>query len=127
MLWFKNTGRCLCYIFIKAVVKKYFSSSSFFSSNHNLTIKINECYFLPHLPQSGSCLYFSINIKITDFFIIFQDCHGSRNGNGEPVQDDTQNYIVEEGYQNLTHTKIKFRRPLETCDPHDVKITVNIQ
>lgn len=42
-----------------------------------------------------------------------------------PVQDDTQNVLVEEGYQNGTHTQIQFRRTLETCDPHDVTITVS--
>lgn len=42
-----------------------------------------------------------------------------------PVKDDTQNVLAEEGYQNGTHTQIQFRRPLETCDPHDVTITVN--
>ena len=41
------------------------------------------------------------------------------------VQDDTQNYVLEnEGYQNLTHTVITFRRALETCDPRDVPLTV---
>lgn len=45
--------------------------------------------------------------------------------NAVPVKDDTQNVIAEEGYQNGTHTQIQFRRPLETCDPHDVTITVS--
>lgn len=54
-----------------------------------------------------------------------QDCHGTGGEHTIPVQDDTQNVIAEEGYQNGTHTQIQFRRPLETCDPHDVTITVN--
>lgn len=55
-----------------------------------------------------------------------QDCHGSSQGNGAPIQDDTQNYIVDSGYQNATHTQIQFHRPLETCDPHDIIISVSI-
>jgi hypothetical protein len=59
-------------------------------------------------------------------FYYLQDCHGPSEGNGRPTQDDTQNYIVESGYQNGTHTKITFRRPLETCDPHDLPIGVSV-
>uniref|UniRef100_A0A336L841 CSON004817 protein n=1 Tax=Culicoides sonorensis TaxID=179676 RepID=A0A336L841_CULSO len=51
------------------------------------------------------------------------DCHGPRDGNGAPIQDDTQNYTVINGYQNATHTVIQFKRALETCDPDDVVIT----
>lgn len=49
------------------------------------------------------------------------------NGNGAPIQDDTQNYIIEQGMQNNTHTQIQFRRSLETCDPNDITITVSIK
>jgi hypothetical protein len=42
------------------------------------------------------------------------------------MQDDTQNYmLVGDGYQNLTHTIITFKRSLETCDPRDVPLTVS--
>lgn len=38
--------------------------------------------------------------------------------------DDTQNFVIDkEGYQNLTHTVITFKRQLETCDPRDVPFT----
>uniref|UniRef100_A0A453Z062 DOMON domain-containing protein n=1 Tax=Anopheles gambiae TaxID=7165 RepID=A0A453Z062_ANOGA len=50
------------------------------------------------------------------------DCHGSKDNHHMPVQDDTQNYHIESGFQNLTHTSVTFRRALETCDPHDVII-----
>lgn len=60
-----------------------------------------------------------------NIFNRFQDCHGIGSESTVPVQDDTQNVLVEEGYQNGTHTQIQFRRPLETCDPHDVTITVS--
>ncbi|XP_059608084.1 MOXD1 homolog 1 [Phlebotomus argentipes] len=53
------------------------------------------------------------------------DCHGPSSGNGAPIQDDTQNYVVEEGTQNATHTQIQFRRSLETCDPHDLPLGSN--
>lgn len=61
------------------------------------------------------------------FFHLFpQDCHGIGGDNNIPVQDDTQNVLIDEGYQNGTHTQIQFRRPLETCDPHDVTINVSL-
>ncbi|KAJ6646048.1 hypothetical protein Bhyg_01257 [Pseudolycoriella hygida] len=35
-----------------------------------------------------------------------EDCHGSHSTeNSAPVQDDTQNYIIDSGYQNATHTQ----------------------
>lgn len=55
-----------------------------------------------------------------------QDCHGIGGDNNTPVQDDTQNVIIEDSYQNGTHTQIQFRRPLETCDPHDITINVSM-
>lgn len=54
----------------------------------------------------------------------FQDCHGKNSNFEDILKDDTQNYIIEsEGYQNLTHTVIVFKRALETCDPRDVPFT----
>lgn len=44
-----------------------------------------------------------------------------------PIQDDTQNWLIDDGIQNGTHTQIQFRRALETCDPHDVTFNVSIQ
>lgn len=55
---------------------------------------------------------------------VLQDCHGKNTNFDDILKDDTQNYIIEnEGYQNLTHTVIVFKRPLETCDPRDVPFT----
>ena len=48
-----------------------------------------------------------------------------QSGNAAPIQDDTQNYIAEYGMQNATHTIVQFRRPLETCDPHDLPLGVS--
>ncbi|XP_055923857.1 MOXD1 homolog 2 [Eupeodes corollae] len=56
----------------------------------------------------------------------FQDRHIPRNGNGdvEPVVDPSQDYILILGYENATHTVLRFRRKLDTCDStHDIPIT----
>lgn len=68
----------------------------------------------------------NIQISRRKFYIQFflKDCHGSLKGN-TVIQDDTQNYILIEGYQNSTHTQIQFRRALETCDPHDTNLGVS--
>lgn len=43
-----------------------------------------------------------------------------------PELDSTQNIIMVRGRENGTHTKIIFKRHLETCDEiHDMKITVS--
>lgn len=42
----------------------------------------------------------------TNFLSNFQDCHGSLTANPAPVQDDTQNYMIDSGYQNATHTQV---------------------
>ncbi|KAH8272039.1 hypothetical protein KR018_007398 [Drosophila ironensis] len=53
------------------------------------------------------------------------DCHGSKHpSNAAPLQDDTQNYYIINGNQNITHTNVKFRRKFETCDPFDIPFTV---
>lgn len=41
------------------------------------------------------------------------------------IQDDTQNYVVAGGYQNVTHTQVEFYREMETCDPHDLDLGVS--
>lgn len=37
-------------------------------------------------------------------------------GNQEPLMDASQDFQVESGYQNDTHTVITFSRPWSTCD-----------
>lgn len=61
-------------------------------------------------------------------YTLFQDCHGKnvrlQDDTFKIIKDDTQNYVIErEGYQNMTHTIITFKRALETCDPRDVPLT----
>lgn len=40
--------------------------------------------------------------------------------------DPQQNYILSLGYENATHTVLRFSRKLDTCDKsYDVPITVS--
>lgn len=57
----------------------------------------------------------------------FQDRHVSRNVNStEPQVDPSQDYVLLKGYENTTHTIIRFRRKLDTCDSvYDIPITVS--
>ena len=42
-----------------------------------------------------------------------------------PVVDISQDVVVEGGYQNDTHTVMRFSRPWNTCDTeHDMKLSV---
>ncbi|XP_075163902.1 DBH like monooxygenase olf413 [Haematobia irritans] len=54
----------------------------------------------------------------------FQDRHIKKNGDPEPIVDPSQDYILMMGYENTTHTVLRFRRKLNTCDSvHDIAIT----
>ncbi|XP_055626801.1 MOXD1 homolog 2-like [Toxorhynchites rutilus septentrionalis] len=54
----------------------------------------------------------------------FQDRHFKMNSNGEPHVDPSQDYVLLLGYENATHTVLRFRRKLDTCDTNqDVPIT----
>ncbi|XP_017843398.2 MOXD1 homolog 2 [Drosophila busckii] len=54
----------------------------------------------------------------------FQDRHVTRNGDTEPVVDPSQDYMLMLGYENATHTVLRFKRKLDTCDAsHDIAIT----
>lgn len=55
-----------------------------------------------------------------------QDRHINKDGNIEPVVDPSQDYSLMLGYENNTHTVMRFQRKLVTCDiSHDVPITVS--
>jgi hypothetical protein len=64
------------------------------------------------------------------FFIFFflQDRHIKKHSDdGEPIVDPSQDYILLLGYENATHTVLRFKRKLDTCDmTHDVQITVSM-
>ncbi|KAK9887700.1 hypothetical protein WA026_000021 [Henosepilachna vigintioctopunctata] len=48
------------------------------------------------------------------------DCHGVPKEQGSsPIRDEVDNYTLEKGMQNETHTVLEFRRALDTCDIHD--------
>ncbi|XP_053955143.1 MOXD1 homolog 2-like [Anastrepha ludens] len=57
----------------------------------------------------------------------FQDRHVPTNKNStELLVDPSQDYILLIGYENATHTIVRFRRKLDTCDSmYDIPITNN--
>uniref|UniRef100_A0A182MXN9 DOMON domain-containing protein n=1 Tax=Anopheles dirus TaxID=7168 RepID=A0A182MXN9_9DIPT len=53
------------------------------------------------------------------------DRHVKKHGNGEPLVDSSQDYVLLLGYENQTHTVLRFKRKLDTCDvAYDVPITI---
>lgn len=59
--------------------------------------------------------------------LMVQDRHMKTTGDSdEPFVDPQQDYELLLGYENATHTVMRFRRALNTCDrAHDVVITVS--
>ncbi|KAM7356534.1 MOXD1 homolog 2-like isoform 1-T2 [Cochliomyia hominivorax] len=56
----------------------------------------------------------------------FQDRYVDQFGSPEPQIDPSQDYILIKGYENGTHTVLRFRRKLDTCDnKHDITINNN--
>ncbi|XP_065360032.1 MOXD1 homolog 2-like [Calliphora vicina] len=56
----------------------------------------------------------------------FQDRYVDQTGSAEPQIDPSQDYILMKGYENGTHTVLRFRRKLDTCDnKHDITINNN--
>lgn len=62
------------------------------------------------------------------FVLLLQDRHVKRSpGNSvdrEPEVDPKQDYHLLLGYENSTHTVLRFKRKMDTCDHHDIPITV---
>jgi dimethyladenosine transferase 1 len=56
-------------------------------------------------------------------FVSFQDRYATDRD--EPEVDQSQDYELLLGYENGTHTVIRFRRQYDTCDQHDYRITVS--
>lgn len=56
----------------------------------------------------------------------FKDCHiKTHTQTHEPVVDSSQDYELLAGSENATHTTLRFKRKLNTCDDKfDVPITV---
>ncbi|XP_053994573.1 MOXD1 homolog 2 isoform X1 [Hylaeus volcanicus] len=51
-----------------------------------------------------------------------QDRH-VKNGSRDPQMDSSQDYSLLLGYENKTHTVLRFSRRYDTCDSWDLKIT----
>ncbi|XP_014208598.1 MOXD1 homolog 2 [Copidosoma floridanum] len=51
-----------------------------------------------------------------------QDRH-VKGANRDPQMDSSQDYHLQSGYENKTHTVLRFSRRYDTCDPRDLKIT----
>lgn len=52
--------------------------------------------------------------------------HGTGDSAAEPLVDPSQDYELTLGYENATHTVLRFKRKLDTCDTsHDISITVS--
>lgn len=70
--------------------------------------------------------FYSLPRFLFSFFFV-QDRHVKRSGGDvEPVVDPSQDYVLMLGYENATHTVMRFKRKLETCDTsYDMAITVS--
>lgn len=51
-----------------------------------------------------------------------QDRH-VKDATRDPQMDSSQDYNLQLGYENKTHTVLRFSRQYDTCDPRDLKIT----
>ena len=61
-------------------------------------------------------------------YVVFvvQDSHG-QDTNGAPVADPEQDCTLVGGRQNESHTVVRFRRALDTCDVnHDYVLGVSL-
>lgn len=75
----------------------------------------------------------AITTNLFSFFpnsvIVFylQDRYVKTDGSDlEPVVDPSQDYVLISGYENATHTVLRFKRKLDTCDTsYDLPISVS--
>lgn len=51
-----------------------------------------------------------------------KDMHGV--GDSPPILDQRQDWQLLSAFENATHTSLRFKRSLDSCDPEDVAITV---
>ncbi|XP_017886993.2 MOXD1 homolog 2-like, partial [Ceratina calcarata] len=51
-----------------------------------------------------------------------QDRHVKKSSK-DPQMDSSQDYTLLLGFENKTHTVLRFSRQYDTCDPRDLKIT----
>lgn len=71
---------------------------------------------------------YSTDSHAASLFFSLQDCHiMTHSQSGEPVPDLQQDYTLLSSQENQTHTILRFRRRLNTCDEKfDVPITVSL-
>lgn len=71
--------------------------------------------------------YINFISKLFSCFLFSQDRHiPAHSKNGEPWLDPSQDYVLLLGSENATHTILRFRRRMRTCDEkYDVSITVS--
>ncbi|XP_053685805.1 MOXD1 homolog 2-like [Sabethes cyaneus] len=68
--------------------------------------------------------YSVLTVDLFSSFSRLQDRHVKKNGDGQPLVDSSQDYVLLLGYENQTHTVLRFKRKLDTCDvAYDVPIT----
>lgn len=80
------------------------------------------------LARSSTLLrYINFISKLFSCFLFSQDRHiPAHSKNGEPWLDPSQDYVLLLGSENATHTILRFRRRMRTCDEkYDVSITVS--
>lgn len=99
------------------------------SSEHLHTRTHGDTRTRTHTPTLNPSLTLTLTHNtVTENLPLFlpQDRHVTRNGDTEPVVDPSQDYMLMLGYENATHTVLRFRRKLDTCDAsHDIAITVS--
>lgn len=61
-------------------------------------------------------------LTVSFFSSYLKDRHGLANG--ESQLDQQQDYDLMNAHENDTHTVLRFRRKLITCDDKDLNITV---
>lgn len=78
--------------------------------------------------ESNELNWLQIFIVSSSLPFSLQDCHiKTHSSTGEPVPDTSQDYVLLSSSENATHTTLRFRRKLDTCDEKfDVPITVRV-
>ena len=65
-----------------------------------------------------------MNWNLSLCIIEFQDRHS--DSESVPTVDNSQDWELLEASENATHTRLKVRRLLETCDPNDKIVKVRL-
>lgn len=95
---------------------------------HFVVQGLSECRFRNGNGPSPSYIiltFLSVDWRmvLTWSYCSFQDRH-VKDASRDPQMDLSQDYCLLLGYENKTHTILRFSRRYDTCDPRDLKITV---